>query len=169
MTSFVKTQVSPLQLLLRKNVLKNNVPRTLLLWRFLDLLHRFSSAEALLRQVSYIKKLLKKYCQWIMSPEQIYYRYTQAIDNLMTREFEVNKKWGKRARWKKKTENVTYYLSTTSDINILCYKIYKKKFQLMRLTWHILNSLLGELFHKYFSCLRSINAKPCNCFLENFL
>ena len=57
-----------------------------------------------------------------MSPEQIYYRYTQAIDNLMTREFEVNKKWGKRVRWKKKTENVTYYLSTTSDINILCYK-----------------------------------------------
>ena len=33
-----------------------------------------------------------------MSPELIYYRHIQAINNLMTREFEVNKKWKKMAK-----------------------------------------------------------------------
>ena len=169
------TPSSQLQLLLRKNVLKNYVPQTLLLWQFLDLLHQFSSAEAVLRQVSQLRKLLKStiselcHLNWFITAILKQSIIWWPESSKLTKNEEKARDGRKRPKmW---LEDVTYCLSATSDIfhiffnSVIYIYIYKKKFQSMRLAWHI----LGELFHKYFSCLWSINAKPCNCFLETFL
>ena len=54
-------EVSQVKKLLKKTVFKKYVPRTFLLWRFLDWLHRISSTQGVLHQVSQFRKPLKKW------------------------------------------------------------------------------------------------------------
>ena len=97
-------EVSQVKKLLKKTAFKKYVPWTFLLWRLLDWLHRISSTQGVLHQVSQFRKRLKK-MKRIQSPKllQLAFLYQMrdliisGLENLRLSKYE-EKRGGRKRR-----------------------------------------------------------------------
>ena len=100
-------EVSQVKKLLKKTAFKKYVPWTFLLWRLLDWLHRISSTQGVLHQVSQFRKRLKK-MKRIQSPKLLQLAFLYQMRDLIISGLENLRlsKYEEKAWREKKTENV---------------------------------------------------------------